>query len=108
MFLGSASSKTNEITTDTVVYLNTILGINNPEDGYYDLSGFAYERTGVHTGTVTYLTDPEGDGTYVEQTESIMDAVFGGTGYSGTGADAFAQAADDARQVIEFTHEPIH
>ncbi len=108
VFLGSASSKTNEITTDTVVYLNTILGINNPEDGYYDLSGFAYDRTAIHGGSVTYLTDPDGDGVFVERTESIMDAVFDGSGYSGSGADAFAQAADDARAVIEFTHEPIH
>ncbi|WP_322520658.1 hypothetical protein SR882_07625 [Guyparkeria halophila] len=108
VFLGGASSKTKAITTDTVVYLNTILGINNPEDGYYDLSGFNYDRSGVHTGSITYLTDPDGDGVYVERTQSILDAVFGGSGYSGTGADAFAQAADDARAVIEFTHEPIH
>ncbi len=32
----------------------------------------------------------------------------GGTTYTGTGADAFAQAADDTRAVIEFVHEPIH
>jgi len=107
-FLGSASSKTQEITVDTVVYLNTILGINVPQTGYYDLSGFAYDRSTVHSGSVTYLVDPEGDGTYVELTEPVMDAVFGGSGYSGSGADAFAQAADDARAVIEFTHEPVH
>lgn len=107
-FLGGAASKTKAITVDTVVYLNTILGINNAEDGYYDLSGFAYDRTAIHGGSVTYLTDPDGDGVFVERTESIMDAVFGGSSYSGTGADAFAQAADDARAVIEFTHEPIH
>jgi len=108
VFLGGASSKTSEITADTVVYLNTILGINNPADGYYDLSGFAYDRSEIHTGSVTYLTDPEGNGSYVERTESVMDAVFGGTGYAGAGVDAFAQAADDARAVIEFVHEPIH
>lgn len=107
-FLGAASSKTNEVTVDTVVYLNSILGINNPEDGYYDLSGFSYDRGAAHGGTVTYLSDTNGDGVYEEVTRPVMDVVFEDQDYSGSGADAFAQAADDARAVIEFVHEPIH
>ena len=107
-FLGAASSKTKEITVDTVVYLNSILGINNPEDGYYDLGGFSYDRASVYGGSVTYLSDADGDGVYVEVTRPIMDVVFESQDYSGSGADAFATAADDARAVIEFVHEPIH
>jgi len=107
-FLAAASSKTGTISVDMVIYLNTIMGINNPEDGYYDLTGFTYDRGAVYTGDVTYLTDPENDGTYVYVTEPIMDAVFDGETYEGSAADGFAQAADDAVQVIEFIHEPIH
>lgn len=57
---------------------------------------------------MTYLKDVDGDGDYETVTESIMDAVFGGTDWTDTtagGADDFAQAADDARAVIEFVHE---
>ncbi|MDG4867616.1 hypothetical protein P8631_06340 [Guyparkeria sp. 1SP6A2] len=107
-FLGAASSKTKEVTVDTVVYLNSILGINNPEGGYYDLSGFSYDRASVYDGSVTYLSDADGDGVYVEVTRPSMDVVFESQDYSGSGADAFATAADDARAVIEFVHEPIH
>lgn len=107
-FLAAASSKTGTISVDMVIYLNTMLGINNPDDGYYDLTGFTYDRDAVYTGDVTYLTDPEGDGSYVYVTESIMEAVFDGSTYEGSAADAFAQSADDAVQVIEFIHEPIH
>ncbi|WP_159015605.1 hypothetical protein [Cognatiluteimonas profundi] len=38
-------------------------------------------------------------------TELILTAVFGGIDYSGTQLDAFTQAADDARAVIEFVHD---
>ncbi|MCL7744118.1 hypothetical protein LV476_04015 [Guyparkeria hydrothermalis] len=107
-FLGAASSKTKEITVDTVVYLNSILGINNPDDGYYDLGGFSYDRAARYPDTVTYLSDPDGDGVYTEVTRPIMDVVFESQDYSGSGAEAFATAADDARAVIEFVHEPIH
>ena len=108
VFLGAASSKTKEITVDMVVYLNSILGINNPEDGYYDLSGFSYDRASMYDGNVTYLSDADGDRVYVEVTRPIMDVVFESQDYNGSGAAAFATAADDARAVIEFVHEPIH
>ncbi|WP_410277485.1 hypothetical protein [Guyparkeria sp.] len=106
-FLAAAANKYGEINLDMVVYTNTILGINNPEDAYYDLTGFTYDRGAVYDGEVTYWVD-NGDGTASQVTEPLMDAVFDGQTYQGTAADAFARAADDARAVIEFIHEPIH
>jgi hypothetical protein len=110
--LGAAADKTGEITVDLVVYENTILGINqvNPDGTitYYDLSTYDYDRASTFDGTVTYLKDVNNDGNYVEVTEPIMDAVFDGTNWTDTtagGADDFAQAADDARAVIEFVHD---
>ncbi len=111
-FLGGAADKTGELTIDTVVYLNSVLGINVIDGNtttYFDFSTYIYDRSSVFTGTVTYLQDDDGDGTYEPVTESIMDAVFDGTNYVSKdgGVDGFAQASDDARAVIEFTHEML-
>ncbi|WP_410473880.1 hypothetical protein [Guyparkeria sp. TX1] len=114
----AAASKFGEVTLDMVVYLNTILGLNTVTDAgttdYVDLTSFTYDRTDAYTnpdGTpveVTYLSDPEGDGTYVTVTESLLDAVFDGETATADGATGYALSTDDALQVIEFIHEPIH
>lgn len=107
-FLAAGSSKTGNISVDMVVYLNSILDIN--ADGeYFDFSTFSYDRDDAYSGTVSYWVD-NGDGTatYIEDVK-IIDAIFDGEGTDTlSGAAAFAQAADDALQVIEFIHEPIH
>jgi len=110
--LGAAADKTGEITVDLLVYQNTILDVNtvNPDGSitYYDFSTYDYDRAASYPGTVTYLKDDDGDGVYETVTEAVMDVVFGGTDWTDTtagGADDFAQAADDARAVIEFIHD---
>jgi len=48
------------------------------------------------------------DGTYKEDTVNLYDAVFNLTDWDSAtvgGADAFAQAADDYLQVLEFVHD---
>ncbi len=109
--LGAAADKTGEITIDVLVYQNSILGVNTVNsDGsitYHDFSSYDYDRASTYTGTITYLKDTDGDGVYETVTESIMDSVFDGTNWTDAtagGADDFAQAADDARAVIEFVH----
>ena len=109
--LAAGADKAGTISLDMVIYLASIMGVDgvNPVTGpdgktYVDYSSLTYDRASTYTGTVTYLKD-NGDGTYSLVTASIMDAVFGGEDYSGTQADAFAQAADDARAVIEFIHD---
>jgi len=110
-FLAAASDKAGSISDDTVVYTDSILGITGTTpivgaDGksYYDFSSATYDRSAAYPGTVTYLKS-NGDGTYTSVTVPILDAVFGGTNYTGTQLDAFTQAADDARAVIEFVHD---
>ena len=104
-FLGAASDKTQQITLDVVVYLNTILGLNGTDGtNYVDYKSFTYDRSQVYSGDVTYLL-ANGDGTYTTTTKPIIEAVFDNENVEKTGADAFAQAADDARAVIEFVHD---
>lgn len=108
--LAAASDKAGSISQDTVVYMDSILGVDGlepitGEDGktYFDFSSATYDRSDTYTGEITYLRN-NGDGTFTLVTESIMTAVFGGEDYTGTQLDAFTQAADDARAVIEFIH----
>ncbi len=110
-FLAAASDKSGSINQDTVVYTDSFLKVlgTNPivgADGssYFNFSNVSYDRGDTYTGSVTYLKS-SGEGTYVTVTEPIMTAVFGGTDYSGTKLDAFTQAADDARAVIQFVHD---
>ena len=116
--LAGAAGKFGNVTLDMVVYLNTMLDLNTTTDAgtidYVDLADFSYDRVATYTNPdgspvmVSYLTDPEGDGTYVTVTESLIDAVFGGDNVTADGATGYAQSTDDALQVIEFIHEPIH
>lgn len=110
-FLAAASDKAGSINEDMVVYTDSILGVTGATplvgaDGkeYVDFTNVTYDRSTTYTGTVTYLKS-NGDGTYSVVTAPIIDAVFGGTTYTGTQLDAFTQAADDARAVIEYVHE---
>jgi hypothetical protein len=110
-FLAAAADKTGSINEDMVVYTDSILGVTGATplvgaDGkeYVDFTNVTYDRSATYTGTVTYLKS-NGDGTYSIATAPIIDAVFGGTTYTGTQLDAFTQAADDARAVIEYVHE---
>ena len=116
--LAAAASKFGNVNLDMVVYLNTILGLNpevtDPDTGetsiaWADLADFSYDRSDAYNGvTVSYLSDPEGDGTYITVTEPLLDAVFDGETATGEGAAGYALSTDDALQVIEFIHEPIH
>lgn len=112
--LGAATDKTSPLNIDEVVYLNNILGVNQIDVAtgsidYYDFSSYDYSRADAYDGvTVTYLADPDGDGTYETVTQSVMDAVFDGQDWTDStvgGVDDFVQSADDARAVIEFLHE---
>lgn len=80
-FLGKASDKNIVISTGTVRAVGIILEV--PDNG--NLSTYTYDRAASHGGSLT--------------------TVFGGTGYSGTGIDAFAQAADDERAIVSYEHD---
>jgi len=112
---GAAADKTTPITLDTLIYENTILGVNdvNPGTGevtYDDFTWFDYSRIDKYgDATVSWYADTDGDPTTLElQTDTLLNAVFGGEvwvdGTPAAGVDDFAQAADDARAVIDFLH----
>ncbi|WP_162915056.1 hypothetical protein [Desertibaculum subflavum] len=78
-FLGKAADKNIPITEDTVRAIGVIL------ETQADLSTFSYDRAAAHA--------------------QDLGPVFNNVGYSGAGASAFAQAADDARAVVQFHHD---
>ena len=107
--LGAAADKEGLLTVDLIEYNNDILGIpevttlptiDRSGGTYLDYRNFTYDRASTFPGCVRYEVD-EFSG---YRTESIMDSVFGGVGYTGSNVAGFAQAADDARRVIEMTH----
>ena len=83
LFLGRAADKTIPISIETVEAVNLILGIAADEAG---IGEFLYDRSGTYP--------PE-----------IVEAVFGGQDYAGTGTAAFAQAADDERAITLYLHD---
>lgn len=88
-YLAAASDKTQSITLDVVVCLNTILGLNGTTGtNYVDYTTFTYDRSEVYSGDVTYL-EPNGDGTYTTVTKPIIEAIFHDENVDKTGADAF-------------------
>lgn len=112
--LGAAADKTQPITLDKLVYLNSIMGINTIDVAsgnvtYFDFSNYEYSRASTYAGLeVTYLADPDGDGVYETVRQSVMEAVFASqdwTDATAGGADDFAQSADDSRAVINFLHD---
>ena len=113
--LAAAGDKTGTIGVDTLVYMNSILGINSGTT-YYDFSDYQYNRTATWadaTATVLVLDagnpDDAADDVYRPTLVNLYDAVFGGTSWTDPttegGADDFAAAANDYLQVIEFVHD---
>lgn len=107
--------KTGTISIDSVVYMNSILGINTGTT-YYDFSDYEYDRTATWadaTATVLVLdvgdpADPADD-VYRPTLVNLCDAVFDSATWTDPttegGADDFATAANDYLQVIEFIHD---
>lgn len=105
----AASDKTLKVTVDSLVDMNTILGVTGTITGtdgktYVSFTNYTYDRAATYPGTVTVLVK-NADGSYSKQDVPILEAVFNNTAYAGTGATAFATAADDARAVILFVHD---
>lgn len=120
--LAAAADKTGTINIDLVAYENSILGINQTTDGqtvsYFDYSTFTYDRLATYgTSTIKYLeptTNDQGQTVYVVVEKTILDAVFGGSdgvfdsateNVTASNIAGFADATDDALQVIEFVHD---
>ena len=103
----AAADKTSSIIVDTVVYMNAILGIDSTTTTTY-FSTYEYDRSTTWDGKEAVVLVLQDDGTYKEDTVNLYDAVFNLTDWDSAtvgGADAFAQAADDYLQVLEFVHD---
>jgi|GEM_PF-607704 len=105
--LAATADKFTSLTLDAVMYINNIVGVNDPSTGtYVDLSSISYTRSDVYGDAMAQvLLDLDGDGVWQLETVNIYDAVFSNTDVSATNAAGFAQAVDDARAVINFIHE---
>jgi hypothetical protein len=113
-FLAAASDKTGTLTIDKIVDMNTILGVTGTLSSqdptstlkYVDYSTFSYDRQTVYGSTTVTVLVKQPDGSYLPTAVNVYDAVFSSTNYTSTdGVDGFAQAADDARAVIEYVHD---
>ncbi len=106
-FFAAASDKTIPVTIDSIVYMNTILGIDGtlPND-YVNYSSFTYDRQVVYQNlTVTILVTTDGGTTWVTKTVNVYDTIFASKDLDATNVAAFTAAADDARTVINYIHE---
>lgn len=98
--LAAAADKTGQITLDTVMYINPIVSVTT------NLGSFKYDRSDTYSSVMVKVLLPNADGTVWTVTEiSVYDAVFKQVDVTVNGATGFAQAADDALQVLEFIHE---
>ena len=112
--LAATTDKTGEFSTDEIAYVNLILDIEAETMGdtgvtysAVDYAGFTYDREDTFAGITTTLLVQQDDGSWVETEVNVYDTVFGGTNDTvpdGT-LEAFTQAADDARAVINYIHE---
>ena len=114
-FLAAATDKTGEFTTDEIAYLNLILDIDvtdhtdNADVQYSDVdfSSFTYDRVADYDGVTTTILVEQEDGSWLPTEIDVYDFVFDGTPDSATDGtlEAFTQAAEDSRIVINYIHE---
>ena len=114
-FLAAATDKTGEFTTDEIAYLNLILDIDvtdhtDSADVQYsdvDFSSFTYDRVADYDGVTTTILVEQEDGSWLPTEVDVYDFVFAGTPDTATDGtlEAFTQAAEDSRIVINYIHE---
>lgn len=117
--LAAAADKTGDISIDTVVYMNSILGINKLASGtYYNFDTYDYDRTTTWASVTTNVLVLQPDGTFKVEPVNVYDTLFDADGdgdgdnwvdptpaVGDAGADDFATAADDYLTVIQFIHD---
>lgn len=109
-FLAAAADKFSTLTPDAVAYVNAILGIETVTEGTVtwsdvDYSTYSYDRSDAYGDVTATVLVQQPDGSWLPTEVNIYDVVFSSTDYSGVAFDAFAQAVDDSRLVIEYIHE---
>ncbi|MBI5944765.1 MAG: hypothetical protein HY864_10390 [Chloroflexi bacterium] len=126
--LSAAADKTGTMTLDKVIYINSILGINQlgtlPGElagiTYFDFRGFGYDRLEVYgnqrgsmecrsafgNGYLWVLRPADDTGLlWASDCLNTLSEVHHLRGNETMNVRGFVQAADDALQVIEYIHE---
>lgn len=110
-FLAAATDKTGVFTSDEIAYIDAFLGINlkTMEDVTYsevDYSAFTYDRSDTYAGVTTTVLILQSDGSWLPTEIDVYEVVFGSIDVTTAGTlEAFTQAAEDSRVVIEYIHE---
>jgi hypothetical protein len=99
--LAGAGDKYGEISLETVMRINPILGVTD------DLSTVSYDRKATYDGKMVTVLVKQPDGiTYIATSVNLYDAVFKNINdTTSTGAADFATSVNDALQVLEFVHD---
>ena len=98
--LAASADKTKTVNLDTVMYLDAFLKVSP------NLSTFTYDRTAVYSGKTVDVLVKQADGSFKVETVNLLSTITWTTSTPATtGATGFAQAVDDALQVIEFVHD---
>lgn len=110
-FLAAATDKSGEFSSDEIAYIDAFLGINTTSTGdvtysVVDYSSFTYDRSDTYSGVTATVLVEQADGFFETETLDVYEAVFGSVDVSVSGSlDAYTQAADDSRAVVNFIHE---
>lgn len=110
-FLAAATDKTGAFTPDEIAYIDSFLGINIQTTGdvtysVVDYSAFTYDRSDAYAGVTTTVLILQPDGSWLPTEIDVYDEVFGSVDVTAAGSlEAYTQAADDSRTVINFIHE---
>lgn len=122
--LSGAADKTGTMTLDKVIYINSIVGINQigtlPGEvsgiTYFDFRGFSYNKAEVYgnqrgsmecSTSYVWVVRPADDTglNWTNDCLNILDKVQHLRGNEIMNVRAFTQAADDALQVLEYIHQ---
>jgi len=124
--MAAAADKTGNITVDEVAYLNDWTidwdllteGVEKliPDEkgkNYFNFGSFQHSRASIYANKYVRITTLNQNGTWDESIESLLDVVpwthpdrlMDWSGGANDNITGFANAVDDAIQVLEFIHE---
>jgi len=105
--LAAASDKTGTLNVDTVMGLTSILDVNSALSNL--VGTYTYDRTDTYKDVQVWIMVEVSPGVLVPKLVNILDVVEFNTvptiDGDNNGIDRFAQAADDALQVLEYVHD---
>jgi hypothetical protein len=119
--VAAGADKTGNIIVDEIAYMNdwiidwvnvSYLGPDEKDRRYFNFGNMVYNRASTYANKYVKITTINPDGSWSEETVSILNAVqwtsperlIDYAGGLNTKITGFANAADDAVQVLEFIH----